>query len=158
MIICKVDYTFESIVNDTKSTIDHFVVSEYVVDFITNIGVNHDIDNLSDHSVISTEMKTSVNRIYTDITHKSKLLWAKATDNDIDHYRQALDTALDNIELNKNALYCKDVMCDKHCDLLQVLHDDIIRCSIDASRCIPSSRKPAKGSTPDSIPGWKEFI
>ena len=47
-----VDYTYESFINSTKSTIDHFLVSSAIINTVQSVKIKHSVDNLSDHGVL----------------------------------------------------------------------------------------------------------
>ncbi len=51
-----VDYTYNSKINNSRHTLDHFIVSHNMLPSICKYGVNHDGDNLSDHDLINLDM------------------------------------------------------------------------------------------------------
>ena len=63
--------------------------------------------------------------------NEAKLLWASATVNDIEQYRNNIDTLLDQIVLDPEVLYCNDYKCNVHYNAIQLLHDDIINCCLN---------------------------
>ena len=82
------DYTYESLSNGAKSTLDHFMVSEYVFEFIRNVTVVHDVNNISDHSILSVSFNICVDYTHTAMKkNEAILLWASATVNDIEQHR-----------------------------------------------------------------------
>ncbi len=135
-----VDYTYESMSNSVRSNIDHVIVSENMFEFISDVKVVHDIDNLSDHSVLSVSFNISVEYAHTLVQNEAKLLWASATDSDISTYKINLDKALENIILEPDMLYCSDHQCTRHHGKIASLHDNIINCCLLASKCIPTKR------------------
>ena len=42
-------YTFESVLNNVRSTIDHFIISHSLIESVTKYCVLNDVDNMSDH-------------------------------------------------------------------------------------------------------------
>jgi hypothetical protein len=54
--IFDVEYTYESMANNARSLIDHFMVSQNLAVHVTDISTDACIDNLSDHLVISVEL------------------------------------------------------------------------------------------------------
>ena len=59
----RVDFTFESKVNRSRSTIDHFIMSENVFECISDVKVLHEVDNHSDHSPLVLQLNLEVNYI-----------------------------------------------------------------------------------------------
>ena len=152
-----VDYTYESMSNGARSNIDHVLVSENMYEFITDVNVIHDIDNISDHSVLSVSFNIAVEYAHTVVECEAKLLWASATDIDIERYKVGLDKALSNIVLEPDILYCNDHSCTIHYKTSALLHDNIINCCLEASKCIPT-RKKVNSNAKRHIPGWKEYV
>jgi len=152
-----VDYTYESMANYVRSNIDHMIVSENMFEFVSDVKVIHDIDNLSDHSMLSVSLNISVEYAHTQAQNEAKLIWASATANDIATYKINIDHALDNIILEPDILYCSNHFCTSHHDKIASLHDNIISCCLLASRCIPTKNTVNTNKT-KSIPGWTEYV
>jgi len=153
-----VDYTYESTSNRSRSTLDHFMVSENMFDFISNLSVAHDADNVSDHSVLPTSLNISVEYAHTAVHNEAKRVWAPATDNDINKYKQNIDTLLDDSVIDPNVLYCKNYMCTLHRDAIFSLHDRIINCCLNASQCISTRNSSSSRKQQKRIPGWNEYV
>ena len=47
------DYTYEILTNGCRSMIDHFLVSENLSSSVCDVSVRHNIDNISDHAILS---------------------------------------------------------------------------------------------------------
>ena len=93
-----IDYTFESMVNGSKSCIDHFIVSENLIERVSESQVFHDADNLSDHSPISLMLKLPSKKCYSTLKPcKSDVCWSKATVEHLDNYKEMLNRVLDII-------------------------------------------------------------
>jgi len=152
-----VDYTFESLVNGTKSTIDHFIVSDNLYEYVSYVNSTHDVENLSDHSVLSVGFNITVENVHIVVHEEAKLLWANASDDNINQHKANLDKQLINIEMYAEALYCKDFMCTQHRKYLESFHDEIISCCINASKCIPA-KNGVKLSSRKPVAGWKEHV
>ena len=110
-VCSNVDYTYESMSNGARSNIDHVLVSTNMYEFITDINVIHDIDNISDHSVLSVSFNIDVEYAHAVVECDATLLWASATDIDIERYKVRLDKTLSNIVLEPDILYCNDHSC-----------------------------------------------
>ena len=84
---CNIDYTYESIINGARSTLDHFIVTENMYGYITDVSVAHDVDNISDHSVVSIQLSLPYCNSYSnDDNHhvvERKLSWCKYTNSDL---------------------------------------------------------------------------
>ncbi len=149
--ICDIDYTYESMSNNVRSCIDHFLVSESLFNCIESYCVMHDGDNLSDHDVISIQLAISVKHTSIDVAQTCKLLWRNATSNQIDEYQNNLNILLSNIKLSEHVIECNDRFCDIHVDDIQSYHDQIVAACLQASACIPSVNT---GNSKNRIPGW----
>lgn len=55
-----VDYTFESASDRTRSTLDHFFISENLRSSVVEITCHHDVDNFSDHSPLICSFNSDV--------------------------------------------------------------------------------------------------
>ena len=148
-----VDFTFESKANHVRSTIDHFLVSQNLADMVTSISCDHNIDNLSDHSVLSATFDISTQYVSVMCNNEDKLMWSSATEIDLQNYKCNLNVALLKCHLPVDALYCNDHFCVEHGNDLQMFHDAIINSCLSASKCIPHSKHKKSG-----IPGWTEFV
>ena len=89
------------------------------------------------HAILSTSFNISVEYAHTVVQNEAKLLWASATANDIDLYK---NKSLENIVLDPDILRCTDHECTVHHDAIELLHDNIISCCLAASKCIPTKK------------------
>ena len=95
--ICDIDYTFESKANGTRSCIDHFIVSENLVDLIDECCVKHEGDNLSDNDAVY--MTLSLEALHfsprdSPVFHRP--VWTKAGQDSIEAYKYDLDLYLND--------------------------------------------------------------
>ena len=99
---CDVDYTFESKANNTRSCIDHFIVSENLNDSVVKCITRHEGDNLSDHDPVCLYLSIDVDRFSADeqVFH-SKPLWYKATSVQVKFYQYLLDFYLGSITISR---------------------------------------------------------
>jgi hypothetical protein len=152
-----VDYTFESKINGTRSTIDHCVVSESLFGLIQKYDVTHSGDDLSDHSPVQLELLLAV--IYTTKDKSSympnKLKWDTATSNNLDDYRNRLDFHLSQINIPCGVMQCSKTLCHVHGADITQFHDSIVSACINASKeSIPSDKATSRAS----ISGWNEYV
>ena len=75
-----VDYTFESKIDQTRSTIDHFIVSDNVFRDVTTIFCDHNVHNLSDHSSLGITLNVNISYIEYIQQDNDKLSWSNASD------------------------------------------------------------------------------
>jgi hypothetical protein len=151
-----INYTFESKINGSRSTLDHCIVSEDLFHQVLQYSVRHEGDNLSDHSPV--ELVLAIPMLHTPveaIMSSQKLKWCKATNDNIADYKHKLDGYLEGISIPLDAIECTNYTCKLHNEKLQQFHDQIIIACVNASKeCIPSSQwKENK-----EIPGWNEFV
>ncbi len=147
-----VDYTFESKANHARSVVDHFVMSHSIVPLVRNYSSIHDIDNFSDHSLISLDL--SIPATLTDISDErqenvKRYRWDKATHCQIENYKFTLDENLDHTQVPLEAIRCTDVHCKnpKHLQYIERYHNDIVNASCTSSEAhIPLQKKRSKSS------------
>ena len=90
--------------------------------------------------------------------------WAKATENQLELYKQQLNSQLSSIMsivLPVEARHCCDTNCSKHNQSLQAYHDAIISCCITSgTESIPLKGGGSKSSKsgPGRVPGWTEHV
>ena len=159
-----VDYTFESRVSHERSLIDHFLVSENLNSNVKHYSVRHDALNGSDHSpvVLDIDIDTSVKQcnemLYNKSNDSERLLWDKATPNDIENYEKTLEEILLHGEIYPT-LQCNDLLCtnEDHKSYIHKFYNYLTDASVLAGwLTIPSSitKKPYK----KSIQGWNAYV
>ena len=156
-----IDYSYESKINGLRSHLDHFIVSENICDLVTNVSVRHDGDNLSDHSPVIAEIDCQV-------THASsarkphdyqKYKWKSLSESDRNLYHEKLNALLMGCSVPEELLTCKNLQCIDHYYEIQVLHDNIINCCLQASEHISASNNTYENSHRKKVvPGWNEYV
>ena len=158
---------FTHIHTDLKSfsTLDHFYVSQQLLDLVVDAGPVHLGDNPSRHSPIVMKLelgnlRSASGSNKSEITKIRKPAWYKAADEEKLDYTNLLHDKLAELEPPK-CLDCNDVTClhedhstnrDRH--LL-----DIMCAIMEASHeCIPLSSKPRPPGSRQNLPGWKENV
>lgn len=161
----RVDYTFESKATGTRSTIDHFVLSENLHSKIQMYSVLHEGDNLSDHSPVVLSLSLPVMYAWhrtngTDKQHRPRTNWKTATDQDVQEYGRVLDLTLSSIAVPWEAIQCTDYYCTMHNTSLENFHNDIVNaCLLSSERTIPATSKMSKGGPkPGGLLGWNEHV
>ena len=109
--------------------------------------------NTSNHRPVNLEFNLQMgNALPTEERVFSKrTAWHKATQDDLDSYKQSLSECLDNIAIEPGCL-CRDSMCKdaQHQDDINLYANAIVQCMLDASDTLPKTSK-SKG-----IPYWNE--
>lgn len=156
---CQIDYSY-SFNSCRFSVLDHFLLSGALYNAaIDSVSVLHDIDNLSDHEPIILQLSLNINyvgfqkRIYTP-----RVSWVKASDCDIQGYKDSLSRKLNNIEIPIDALLCIDTCCTDSHHLLclnKYATDLTDSCLLAAEEAIPRSCARQRSGR---IPGWSEFV
>lgn len=150
------DYTYESHVNGNRSFIDHFYIAQNLFNCIGSHSIQHDGDNLSDHSAILLSINISLE--YEDEKkHISchKIKWKEASVSDINKYKAHLDDLLSNIYISEDVVGCQDIFCSEHRLQIQEFHDNILKACLEAGDTnIPHTGKGYK----KVIPGWNDNV
>jgi exonuclease III len=150
--IANVQFTYENESADIMSTLDHFIVSENLLNSLLEYRSLHDGHNLSDHCPIIMKLNINIELI-TNTTvrcYKNRAQWNLATEDNIDHYKNVFHNLLSEIRLPLSALHCDDYVCKKHGNDIENYCDSIILACLDATdRCIPCTKKKV-------IAGWKD--
>lgn len=151
-----VDYTFESKASGERSLLDHFIVSENLVGSICEHNVVHRGDNLSDHSPIEITMDISTRYTEDPVsrTESTHLMWNKANSNNLQAYKEKLDTNLSALQYPHKALNCCDYSCQQHSNDIEQFHDAIVSaCLMAGDASIPKSI-----DSTNCQPGWNDFV
>ncbi len=139
--------------SNSRSLIDHFVISENLQDDLSSYDEIDSHDNFLDH--ITFKFVLNVNVIYC---HRSATVqenitlpaWSKLTNGQIIAYQSVLNDKLNNIITP----YAK--MCKVHHSEICEYHDAVIMSMIDACReTIPTTKPANKFKT---IPGWNDYV
>lgn len=151
-----IDYTFESMASGVRSFLDHFIVSENLLDKVLCYEVIHDGDNLSDH--VPIRLTLDIPLVYTPIEkpsgHSKKLCWRKAKPSSIEAYSKHLSRGLLSVSVPVDAIECCDPLCTDHHDAISKYFTNLESCILSAGEsCIPKS-KPV-GSR---VPGWNDHV
>ena len=142
-----------------SSIIDHFSTSANLYDAITEAGVIHSGENLSNHLAIFLKVNIGELDLGVEVPLKSKkLCWDKATEDAKASYVSTLKKSL--IELSApNCLSCVNFQCQNHTREIEEYSINIFEALDNACKqCLPyvcnKGGQPADGT----IPGWSEYI
>ena len=148
----------------SKSTIDHCCVNNDTLDSCVEGMPLHFSDNLSCHAPVF--LKIACDRLYikdNPVSDKDakipKPQWHKASSENISNYSQTLNDLINNVVIDSDMLYCRDVKCTNksHLDRLDMLSEDVMDCISKAvQETIPHSNSTKEGFLP--VPGWKDVV
>ena len=148
----------------SKSTIDHFCVKNDSLDSCVEGMPLHFSDNLSCHAPVF--LKLACENLHIKQNHESetnskipKPQWHKASSENISNYSQSLNNLINNVVIDSDMLYCRDVKCSSrsHLESLDRLSEEVMDCITQAVQdTIPHSNSNNGGFIP--VPGWKDFI
>ena len=148
-----VQYTYIN-PNDVTSKIDHFFVTESVRSLTLECSII-DNDLYSDHVPLYL-------KFHIDVLHvpeqkqpfTAKQAWHKASEQDVNLYKDRLDDLLSIIQVDDEMLHCRDVNCTHHKDLISELYNSVISSCITASDHIPTTTR----GTKKIKPGWNDSV
>ena len=112
--------------SNTTSKLDHFFVTDLLKDKIITCS---SIDNhlYSDHVPIFLELNIDVIQSLEEIRpYTVKQSWHKASDQDLNIYKNQLDELLDKVILDKDLLFCIKIHCVDHRDMICDLYNNVI--------------------------------
>ena len=140
---CDIKYTFESKCNSAKSFIDYFMCNFLETQGLECKSLNEG-DNLSDHlpDKFVVDLPVTYQKESDVIDDHSKVLWSKASDNDIQNYQYLIDRSLIKTDIPWNAFCCSGRNCSDHAQELENFYNNIIElCLSSSDRAIPCSQK-----------------
>lgn len=162
-----VDYThtFERDNSTFTSTLDHFFWNETLFLSVTDAGVLHVPDNMSDHlpiycnfTIPQTKFRTRHNQ-NPKPNSSSTYNWKRADDDQKKSYYVQVEERLHTLDLPVNALSCQDVHCKNpdHISDLDHLMLDTLKIIEESISCHIPRKKEGKTSK-ERIPSWKKDI
>ena len=155
--VSNVSHTYVNYATGSKSLIDHFIVSDNVVEGMTRYESCFSGINLSDHLPLMIELKIDSafcpDTVGMPANPHTKLAWHRAKDDDKARYQICLKELLSNTDPPVAALECRTFGCDVHVDQLRSYHDRIIEAvALAGERCIPKIQ-PSRAKA-----GWSELV
>jgi len=159
---CRIDFTYNFNM-DHFSFIDHFIVSAAVYEsFIDTCYVKHDGDNLSDHDPIVMSLNIDWNFIARAPRHYAdKCVWHKASEQNLQMYKQLLKINLSAVQLPMDAITCHDVACNNktHFSTLNDYSNALINACLEAAlHAIPRNSRSNGDRCSTILPGWNEHV
>ena len=152
-----IEYTFECKSTGNKTFIDHMLITENMQPFIKSCSSYDSINNVSDHLPVILELDINCEYLKTnDITYQPGIAWYKVTIDDVSKYKTELDIELNKIKVPIHVTKCKNFNCKTHFDEIEVFHNSIVKCCINAGqKSFPSL---GKGNSNQKVKaGWNEY-
>ena len=160
-----VSYTYMHNDNKSKSVLDHFLISQRLLDLVEDCGVVERGDNLSGHSPIWVKLRLGSlpkKQKYSGWVPR-KPSWGKATHDQVSLYTSTLEQKLHSLHAPLPALSCKDPKCTNkdHSDLRDSFMLDILLSLVESSyTTLPLSAGSGGGGhggrgRAAPIPGWQ---
>ena len=159
-----VDFTFSFTRNNRTSfsTLDHFLLCDYLQSHIKDSSVIHLGDNLSGHDPIYISVEPRVApALHNSSTIKdndfiNKPSWDKATDEQKKIYIENLQHELTSIDITQGLL-CNDVKCNSDAHKRQI--DAYCKSLLDVIDMTTSSTiPPVSRPTEKKLPGWLDAV
>ena len=150
---------FSSPVDHGTHTIDHLLVTDGLFNSVLEYYSLNGGTNLSFHSpiILTLHLNIDYSSCHTT-TNNPKPKWQESTTEDVRQYANALDKALRNIQILREAIQCCDKSCRPtiHYCQLQLFHDAILKACVESGKeCIAHTSKSGKSS---ALTGWNEFV
>ena len=145
------------------SLIDHFFWNNTFSELVTDAGVMHVPENMSDHSPIFCKIKTptiSMNKEEKSQCPKDILpSWRNASEEQREMYTMVLNRKLRQVNLSLGCLDCRDVHCNasEHIIALDDLMSQVLGCIEESAKETLMSNK-AKPKGKQMLPNWKEDV
>ena len=154
-----IDYTYSNDAINSRSLIDHFIVSDSLCDNVNTYCTMDVVDNMSDHLPIVMHMSLPMNStFYSDVQQFiSKPKWSALTEDALKSYHDARNQSLNDVDISKDLIECRNVDCTVHKSIIASLYNKIIAIlTVAAKHAIPFSSP--KSHYNKSQPGWNEHV
>ena len=157
-VTCDVDYTYLSKMNNERSVIDHFLLTDNLFNTILVYMSIHEGDNLSDHSALQLVLQLPIQYSVEqpNVGHTKRVQWHKANNDHIMQYKRCLDELLDNIVPPSELIRCDEYTCTSHDNVIDEAFNSIVDACLEAGRLtLPYSNDQSR-ATP--IAGWSIYV
>ena len=146
----------------STSTLDHFMLSENIVDAVTDAGVLHLVNNFSDHCPIYCQISINgIEKLPSVPTNCiPKPSWKNATEQQKNDYKSHLQKALEDLKFDKKAICCQYAHCadTNHIHACDDLITNILK-TIDKSSAKHLTQKPTNKKTRENpIAFWEQEV
>ena len=123
-----IDYTYCNDTINSRSLIDHFIVSDSLCDNVNKYCTMDDVDNMSDHLPIVMHMSLPVNStFYSDVRQFiPKPKWSALTEDALKSDHDAINQSLNDVDISKDLIECRNVDNTVHKSMIASLYNKII--------------------------------
>ena len=151
----KVPYTYHY--NKSYSTIDHFLVTKNISQYITRYESLFMLDDFSDHVPLRLELNVNINCFKTiPRTFTQSTSWQKCSLDDKQEFVNNLDRLLLQINIQQDAVKCKNLNCNIHIDSIRKMYNEIIMFCLEADEKLPKTKS---GTIQNDIAvGWSDYV
>ena len=151
----RVPYTFHNA--NSNSTIDHFLVTKNLTQYITRYESLFSVDDFSDHVPLKLELNVNIN--YFKEIPKSfvkSTAWQKCSMGQKQEFVNTVDRLLLQINIQQGAITCNTVNCNMHNDCIRKLYSDIIHFCSEGDKVLPKTSTNTRKN--DIVAGWNEYV
>ena len=167
---CDYTFSFTKLINGLNRTyfsvIDHFCISNDLLNNVIEAAPLYSPDNTSNHSPIYLKIKCNSSNLSRDDNCNNqntliipKPMWNRATESDVNNYVNHLERLMHDITIPYAAIHCENLHCNDGQHTVDIdtyaLHVmDAISVATEVN--IPHSTPGLNRKTP--VPGWGDFV
>ena len=150
-----IPYTFHNEIS--KSTVDHFIVTNNLFSSIICYESLFSVDDFSDHVPIQLKLKINV-KYYDAVprTYTPSTAWHKCSNEQINEFSKVLDNLLLQINIQHEAITCNTLNCKQHNEFITKLYQDVINYCLTADNILPNTSSNSNNS--NIVAGWNEYV
>ena len=143
--------------HESLSTIDHFMITPNLSDFIIKYETLETVSNFSDHIPIIMQMNIDIEYLQTVKRSISpSVSWTQCTKDQISSYQRGIDEQLDKLELDFEVFACRDTKCVIHSEQIRIWYNVVVKIILNVSKTsLPMTGDKQK---PKTLPGWNEYV
>ncbi len=142
-------HTYYSMSCDSRSPIEHFLISEKCSSALQQYDEIDASDNFSDHFVVECVMNINVDYVYYNEDNneilKHRYIWDKASPDQVQLYSMALAEMLHDINIPHDAAICTNAMVK---GMFDTSKETILQ-----SKCSYTTKVDSK-----TVPDWNEYV
>ena len=141
----------------STSTIDHFVGNQIVASSITEAGVTHYSENMSNHSPIFVKLDVGLLSVSTEVPiRQERAYWKKASEEERNHFKDGLANKLNSLTVPA-CVTCQNIHCKVHSIDIENYTMNIIE-AIEASLPTVGGAKQVGEPQSRQVAGWTVHV
>ena len=151
----KVPYTFHNA--NSTSTIDHFLITKNLDQYISKYESLFLVNDFSDHVPLILELDINIAH-FKEIPRSflQTTAWQKCSLSEKQQFVDVLNRLLLQINIQHEAITCKEVNCTKHSESIRNMYNDIIMFCSEADKVLSKSN--ASIVKKDIMVGWNDYV